>query len=707
MNKMEPDIVKKDKANLSSSQNFFNRELSLIEFNKRVLAEAEDKSHPLLERLKFISIVSSNLDEFFMIRVAGLKDQITAGVAELSLDGMTPQEQLKEIRKRLLPLYAHQENILMKDILPALEKEEIIIHFYETLSKEEKKKLKNYFFDSVFPVLTPLSLDPGHPFPRIVNRSLNIVFVLNDKNKRHPDKRVAILQLPSVLPRLVKIERPSGYHFVLLEQVIQANSEELFPGLTIDISNTFRIIRDADIEIAEDEAEDLMVEIAEQVRHRRWETATVYLEVSTNMPEYLVKLLMKSLEIEPDDVYIHSRPLKLIDFMELVKLNVRHLKDIPFQTRILPELRSSEANIFEIVNKKDLLVHHPYDSYTNSVLKFIDSASTDPKVLAIKITLYRTGMNSLVVEALKRAAENGKEVTAFVELKARFDEENNIIWAKELEQVGVHVIYGVLGLKTHCKIAMVVRREGAILKTYIHMSSGNYNQVTARLYTDLGLFTARQEFITDSIHLFNYLTGYSNQKEWKHLIVAPINLRQKILRLIERETEKHTAKNPGLIFAKMNALAHDEVITALYKASQKGVKVKLLIRGVCCLKPGIKAISENIEVRSIIGRFLEHSRIFYFKNGGNEEYYLSSADWMTRNLHHRVELMFPIFEPAHQSHLMDLLNIYWKDNRKSWVLNPDGFYTKISQKDSENSFNAQEFLLNEIKKLKRKTNGKH
>jgi polyphosphate kinase len=621
---------------------FFNRELSLIEFNRRVLAEAEDKTHPLLERLKFIAILSSNLDEFFMIRVAGLKNQKTAGVVELSFDGMTPQEQLDEIRKRLIPIYKRQEELLNYDILPALELEGIFIHRFETLNSEDIEFLRNYFAKCVLPVLTPLTLDPAHPFPRIINRSLNIAFVLTDSSKNIAEKRVAFLQLPSVLPRFVKLPKQDGDHFVLLEQVVKINAESLFPGLIIEATNTFRVTRDADIEIAEDEAEDLLTEIAEEIKKRKWGTAPVRLEVSSNMPDYLLNILIKSLDIEQNDVYIHNRPLHLPDFMFLTKLDKRHLKFIPFQTRILPELLSQDTSIFEVIAKKDLLVHLPYDSFTNSVLRFLTEAVQDPKVIAIKITLYRTGLDSPIVAQLKKAAENGKDVTAFVELKARFDEENNIIWAKELENVGVHVVYGVIGLKTHCKICMVVRKEEDKLVSYLHLSTGNYNHITSRLYTDIGYFTARNGFQSDAINLFNYLTGYSFYKDWKRMLVAPINLRQKTLRLIERETELHSKNNPGHIFIKMNSLAHQEVMQALYKASQKGVKIQLIIRGVCCLRPGIKGISENIEVRSILGRFLEHSRIFYFKNSGNEEYYLSSADWMTRNLHNRVEITFPI-----------------------------------------------------------------
>lgn len=694
---MEPDILSTQRTDFKSYDLFFNRELSFIEFNKRVLAEAQDPMHPLLERFKFITIFSSNLDEFFMIRVAGLKGQIAADVIEISYDGMTPRQQLEEIRKRLIPLYELQRDILVNEIMPELEKENINIHDLQTVTKKEKDTLKRYFCESILPILTPLSLDPGHPFPRIINLRLNVSFVLVDESKKVQERKVAFLQIPSVLPRLIPLNRPDGYHFVLIEHVIKAFAEILFPGYKIEAANTFRLTRDADIEIAEDEAEDLLSEIAEQIKQRRWGTAAVRLEVNIKMPQYLVTLLMNSLGLEETDVYIHNRPLNLSDFMQLTKLDLRHLKDTPFATRTPQEFLNDGVQIFNSIRKHDIIVHHPYDSFTNSTLKFINQAADDPNVLAIKITLYRTGRNSAIVAALERAAENGKDVMAFVELKARFDEENNITWAKELEGTGVHVVYGLIGLKTHCKIAMVVRRESDKLRTYLHLSTGNYNQVTARLYTDVGYFTARHEFAMDAIHLFNYLTGYSHNKDWKHFIVAPVNLYQKTIELIERETDLHTPEKPGLIFAKMNSIAHRQVIPALYKASQKGVKIKLLVRGICCLKPGIPGVSENIEVRSILGRFLEHSRIFYFRNGGDEEYYLSSADWMSRNLHRRVELMFPIFDKKLQAQLLDILNICWADNTKSWDLMYDGTYKKIESRFEESILSAQGHFLDEIK----------
>ena len=683
--------------NFYSPEYYFNRELSLLEFNSRVLREAEDPSNPLLERLKFTSILSSNIDEFFMIRVAGLKSQVAAGVEELSYDGKTPREQLFEIRRRLLPLYKRQEKVLMEEILPQLENHGIKIHRFDNLEHEDQSKLREYFKEYVLPVLTPLSLGPANPFPRLINRSLNVAFLLQDKNKGVNEEQIAFLQIPPFIDRFVRLNWHDDEHsFVLIEHIIKAFANILFPGLEVLASNTFRVVRDADIEIAEDEAEDLLSEIEEQVKQRRWGRAAVRLEISSKMPDYLGNLLMNLLDLEPQDVYILERPLNLPDFMEFLKIEKRELKDKPFSTRNLPEFSYENISIWEAMKHKEYLVHHPYDSFTNSTLKLINTAATDPDVLSIKITLYRTGMNSDIVTALKKAAENGKFVTAFVELKARFDEEKNIIWAKELERTGVHVVYGVPGLKTHCKIAYIVRRENKKLKSYIHLSTGNYNQITARLYTDIGFFTADEAFAHDANHLFNLLTGYSYYQNWKRFKVAPINLYETIIGYIQREIDLHTPENPGEIFVKINSLAHREVIPALYKASRAGVKIKLIVRGLCCLKPGIEGISENIEVRSIIGRFLEHTRVFYFKNGGNSEVYLSSADWMSRNLHRRVETMFPILSEPLKNQLIELLDIYWKDNTKSWLLKSDGTYEKLRPQDGEEPFVSQEYFLKEI-----------
>ena len=673
---------------------FFNRELAWLQFNQRVLCEAEDIHHPLLERLKFLLIFCSNLDEFFMIRVAGLKEQLENNSLEISSDGMTPREQLIEIREQLIPLLERHENCFQHDVMPALRERDIFIHTFEELLNKEKEFAKHYFENDVLPVLTPLALDTAHPFPRLLNRSLTIVFLLRDEIR--PGRKIAVLQVPPILSRLVQLKRSSGSHFILLEHIIQEYAYMLFPGYSIEESYSFRVTRDAELEIAEDEASDLISEIAEQVRQRRWGTDAIRLEIEEKAPDSLIQLLMKALDLQFFDVYKTGVPLNPTDLMSLFKLEKPELKDAPFFSKKILEFTDNPDDIFEAIRKRDYLVHHPFDSFTNSVVKFIDAAANDINVLAIKITLYRAGGSSPVVDALKRAAENGKQVTAFVELRARFDEENNIIWARELERVGVHVVYGILGLKIHTKITLVVRKEGKKIRTYLHLSTGNYNVSSSRIYTDIGYFTVREDFGKDAIALFNLLTGYSHQDEWQRISVAPEGLKQKVLDLIIRETEKSTQERPGFIFAKMNALVDEEVIQALYKASQHGVKIQLLIRGVCCLIPGIKGLSDNIEVRSILGRFLEHSRIFYFSNGSDEaEIYLASADWMPRNFMRRVEIMFPILDQKSYHLLEHILAVYWQDTVKSWLLNSDGSYTRL-QSQEDNAFWAQNHFLQEI-----------
>ncbi len=681
---------------LKAPEYFINRELSLLEFNHRVLYEAMDESHPLLERLKFLAIFSSNIDEFFMIRVAGLKSQIASEVNDLSYDGKTPNDQLIEVRKKLLELFELHTKILTDDVLPKLKDHNVEIHKYNSISAEDKQYLKNFFFEKCFSVLTPLSFGPTNPFPRLLNRSLNIAFILKERSKDGFDHRYAFVQIPTTVPRFVKLPKKRGHHFVLVEEIIKANAEHLFPGMDIEHTYNFRVTRDADIEIAEDEAEDLLVEISEQVKLRRWGMAAVRLEVGVKMPSDLLNLIINYLDLTKNDVYMHNRPLNMPDFMQFMDLDLPELKYKTFTPCVLKEFQSEENSTFKAIAKNDYLVHLPYDSFSNSVLKYLNEASVDPDTVLIKITLYRTGKNSPIIEALKRAAENGKSVIAFVELKARFDEENNIVWARELEHKGVHVVYGVPNLKTHCKIALVVRKEKGKLKSYVHLSTGNYNQTTARLYTDIGFFTSDLQFGFDASQLFNYLTSYSYPNNWKEFIVAPINMYNRLMEIIDREIEKSTPENPGLIIAKMNQLAHRDIIPKLYEASQKGVQIKLLVRGVCCLIPGLPGISENISVRSILGRFLEHSRIFYFKNGGDEEYYLSSADWMSRNLHNRVELMFPIRDQKLKKSIKEILDINLKDNTKAWELLPDKSYRKVTPAEGEIPFSSQDNFLNEV-----------
>jgi len=680
-------------------QYFINRELSWIDFNERVLQEAEDPTQPLLERLKFLVISSTNLDEFFMIRVAGLNEQVSVGVVELPPDGLTPQEQLKAISDRLRPLVRRQGNVLVHDVLPKLAEAGIVIHPFGRLPAEEQQRLRAYFMQELLPVLTPLAIDPGHPFPHLLNRSLNLALVIHDPRKHiHPDEfHFAVVQVPSALGRFIKIfvDRP-GDQYVLLEEVIAANASALFPGLDVHASYPFRVTRDADIEISEDEAEDLLTMMEEQVRQRKWGEA-VRLEVDDRTPQNVRDILMHSLELDPSDIYPMHGPGNLVDFMTLYRLDYRDLKDRPFTSRVLESFRDEERSVFSVIRTGDILLHHPYDSFS-SVVDFIKAAARDPKVLAIKQTLYRAGGDSPIVAALIEAAENGKQVTALVELKARFDEENNIVWARQLEHAGVHVVYGLIGLKTHCKMAMVVRKDDTgSLRIYLHLSTGNYNPATARVYTDIGYITANPDYGADSVNLFNYLTGYGSPSVWKKLVMAPLNLRSHILGMIEREIATSTPENPGRIIAKLNSLVDDEIIRALYAASQRGVRIDLLVRGICCLRPGLPGISENITVRSIVGRFLEHSRIFYYRNGGSEEVYLGSADWMPRNLNRRVEVVFPVEDTEGRNRLKEILDVYLRDNVKMRELCSDGSYVRRQPGEGEEPFSAQEYFLSQIK----------
>lgn len=668
---------RKQDIDLSDESYYFNRELSWIEFNRRVLEEAEDPTHPLLERLKFLSIFSTNLDEFFMIRVAGLQEQIYSGVTELSSDDMTPNEQMREVRARLMPLYKRQSVIWRKQVKPSLSREGVVIHRFSDLTQVEKTEFEKDFVENMMPVLTPLAIDPGHPFPRLLNRSLTIAFVLYDETDGQEEMKLAVVQLPAALPRLLKIARPTGHHYVLFEDVIRAQAGILFPGLRLHESYVFRVTRDADVEIAEDEAGDLITAVAEGIRQRRWGTDAVRLEIESDMPRKLVTFFTRALELQNTDVYTVDIPMNLQDFLVLMNLDKRRLKDAPFSSRTIPEFSAEGADVFEVLKQGDVFVHHPFDSFTNSVVRFISVAATDPNVLAIKITLYRAGGRSSVIDALKRAASAGKNVTAFVELKARFDEENNIAWARSLEKEGVHVVYGVMGLKVHCKVCLVVRKEGKQVLTYAHVATGNYNLTTSRVYTDVGVFTGKQEFERDFVHLFNLLTGYSKHASWQHIGVAPLNLRERIISLIERETQLRRAGKRGRIVAKMNALIDPKIIRALYEASMAGVKIDLIVRGVCTLRPGLPGISENIVVRSILDRFLEHSRIFRFGNDGNDELFISSADWMTRNMERRIELLFPVGDARAKTRLVEILDGYLADNVKARLLNSDGTYTRV------------------------------
>lgn len=694
-----PEVVPID---LNDPKLFINRELSLLEFQRRVLEEAQDQSNPLLERVKFLAILGSNLDEFFMVRVAGLRKQVLAKVTDLPPDGMTAAEQLAAIRKVVIDLLTQARDCLRNDILPKLNKAGIHIIDYSKLSARQKETVKDYYKKIIFPVLTPLAFDPGHPFPHISNRSLNLAVLIRDQNNQ---EHFARIKVPDTLPRLLPIKRSSGsvrkdgtvpYHhyFVFIEQVIAANVESLFPGMHVIETHPFRVVRDADLVIQEMEADDLLETMEENVRQRRF-GSVVRVAINENMPSYLRKILMENLEIGRNEIYTVKGHLGLSDLMQLYQIDRYDLKD-PVLKPSIPEVLKIDpidGGIFTAIQNQDVLLHHPYDSFT-PVIDFLKQAARDPDVLAIKQTLYRVGRNSPVVSALLEAAENDKQVAVLVELKARFDEESNIEWAKKLENAGVHVIYGLLGLKTHSKITLVVRREGDEIRRYAHLGTGNYNHITAQLYEDLGLFTCDEAIGEDATDLFNYLTGYSDKKDYRKLLVAPINLREGITRLIRREIENHKNDGSGRLIFKMNSLVDPSIIQELYQASQAGVQVDLLVRGICCLRPGLKGISENIRVSSIVGRFLEHSRIYYFYNSGKEEIFLGSADLMPRNINRRVEALFPIRDLAMIRYLRDtVLQTYLADNVKARRMTHTGTYTRAKLSSKDTPLNSQLWLL--------------
>jgi polyphosphate kinase len=678
----------------SRSQFFFNRELSLLEFHARVLEEALDQGNPLLERLKFLSIFSSNLDEFFQIRVSGLKEELDDSNI-VSADGLTPAEQLRKTRERILELSNEQARCLREEVLPQLTSAGVSLIPYESLSRHEKENLQNYFMEKVYPILTPLAVDPSHPFPYISPLSVNIGLMVHapedgkliGRRKREQSRFVRI-KVPSLVPRLVPVGS-SGTRFVLLEEIIEANIQVLFPGMVPGTCHRFRVTRDADIEIREEEAEDLLSLIQEELRRRRF-GAPVRLEVSPDMPAEMIEYLTASLDLERDDVYVFDGPLHMQDLTELYDVDRPDLKEGPF-TPLMPEWYSNYDNIFDAIRERDRLLHHPYDSY-HCVTGFINQAVEDPNVLAIKICLYRTGPDSPIPPALIRASEQGKQVTALIELKARFDEEHNIEWARKLDEAGVHVVYGIMGLKTHGKLTLVIRREGETLRRYVHVASGNYNPTTSCTYTDLGMFTVDDGIGRDATELFNYLTGFSQQTDYETLMVAPIDLREKLNALFDREIEHQRAGKPAHIVAKFNRLADLQIIDKLYEASRAGVKIDLIVRGICMLRPGIPELSENITVRSVVGRFLEHSRVFWFRNGDDDELYIGSADWMSRNLKHRIEVVAPVTEPQSKRYLRDvLLDAYLRDNTKARELQPDGRYLPVGA--GAEPFNSQEYFI--------------
>ncbi|OGU33560.1 MAG: RNA degradosome polyphosphate kinase [Ignavibacteria bacterium GWB2_35_6b] len=684
-------------------KNFFNREMSWLDFNRRVLDEALNPELPLLDKIKFLSIFFSNLDEFYMIRISGLKEQIRANVIEPSIDGATPIEQVKKIEKEIQPMLNLIYKFWKEEIVLQLSENDIIISSIDELSNNEKDILKEYFNREIYPVLTPLAFDPGRPFPYISNLSLSFAILIK---KQNGEKHFARVKVPNILPRLLRIEnivkpgtKPSNNgafcaKYIWLEDLIRHNLHELFPGVEILTANSFRVTRNTDIEIQEDEADDLLEVIEENIKQRKFGSVT-RLEVEKDMPDFMLDTLTENLQITINDIHIIDGPLGLSPIISLYELPLHHLKEKLFHP-VNPLVFEEADNIFAAIRKRDILLHHPFESFT-PVIDFIKQASKDPDVLAIKQTLYRVGSDSPIIKYLIEAAERKKQVAVLVELKARFDEENNIFWARELEKAGVHVVYGLVGLKTHSKMTLVVRKETDGVKRYVHIATGNYNASTAKLYTDLGLFTTNPDIAADVSEIFNFLTGYSDQKEFRKLFVSPINTREKFLGLIQREITNVNEGLKGHLIFKMNSLVDPTIIAALYKASQTGVRVDLIIRGICCLIPQVPGLSENIFVRSIIGRFLEHSRIYYFYNNGSEDIYLSSADLMQRNLDRRVEATFPIEDPECKKTIIEkiLLNSL-KDNVKARILLPNGRFVHNHQVYTQERISVQEWLMENV-----------
>lgn len=692
---------------LKKAEYYTNRELSWLGFNNRILGEARDASLPLFERLKFLSITASNLDEFFMIRVASLKDMVHAGYTKKDISGMTASEQLKKILKETHELVDLQYSTYNRSLIPALKKRGLkIISEHESLSEEQKKFVDAYFEENVYPVLTPMAMDSSRPFPLIRNKTLNIGALISKKEKSDKlskkDKTgellFATVQVPSVLPRVVQIpsKKDGDTTVILLEEIIERNIDKLFLSYDVICAHPYRIMRNADLTIDEDEAEDLLVEIQRQLKKRQW-GEVIRLEVEDKMDERLLKILKTEFDIKEADIFEINGPLDLTMLMKVYGADGFDAYKTPrYQPAPVPEFQN-EKDIFQVIREGDVFLHHPYMSF-DPVVNFVRQAAKDPDVLAIKQTLYRVSGNSPIIAALAQAAENGKQVSVLVELKARFDEENNIVWAKKLEKAGCHVIYGLVGLKTHSKITLVVRREETGIRRYVHLATGNYNDSTAKLYTDCGIFTCDERFGEDATAVFNMLSGYSEPKSWNKLIVAPIWMKDRFLSLIEREAENAKKGLPALIRAKMNSLCDPKIIAGLYYASSCGVQVELLVRGICCLKVGVPGISENIHVRSIVGEFLEHSRIFYFENGGNPEIYMGSADWMPRNLDRRVEIVFPVEDEKIKKELEHVLDLEFKDNVKAHILQSDGTYVKPDKRGKAQINSQMEFCIEATEK---------
>jgi polyphosphate kinase len=714
-------ITDRSEIDLADPQYYLSRELTWLEFNSRVLHEAMDERTPLLERLKFMGIFSSNLDEFFMVRIAAIAQQIEAKVSQLTPDGRTPTEQLAVASQRVQQLVTQQHHHFETVLRPAMIQQGIYLLDYFDLNQEQCNYLQSYFEEQIFPVLTPLAVDPGHPFPYISNLSLNLAVAI-----KHPDTGedlFARVKVPQVLPRFIRLptelqaidslpetlrerthplqansDRAQIWTGIPLEQLIAHNLESLFPGMNIQDCFTFRVTRNADISVAEDEADDLLQAIEHGLRKRRKGGSTVRIEVDSAMPPQIRRMLQEELEVTEQDIYEVNGMLGLGDLMSFLALPIPELKDPPWNAIVPPVLRrvkttDDSSNFFNLIAQKDLLFHHPYQSFPDTVERFITCAANDPKVLAIKMTLYRTTGDSHILKSLIKAAENGKQVSVLIELKARFDEQNNINLARKLEQAGVHVVYGLVGLKTHTKVVLVVRREDDKIRRYVHIGTGNYNAKTSKLYTDVGLFSCRPDLGADLTDLFNYLTGYSQQKSYRKLLVSPVNTRDSFDRLIDREIEHIRSGKTGRIVVKMNALVDPKIVAHLYRASQAGVSIDLIIRGMCCLRPGVPGVSENIRVISIIGRFLEHSRIYYFQNGGDANVFIGSADWMTRNLDRRVEVITPIEDPEISSDLQEILGIMLSDNRQAWDMQSDGSYIQRRPRSGMAEQSTQQILM--------------
>lgn len=681
-------------VDLRSPEYYVNREWSWLDFNYRILSEARDKQIPLMERLKFLSITASNLDEFFMVRVASLKDMVNAGYNKPDIAGMKPKEQLEAINAKTHQLVAQQYTTYNRSLLPLLHKENLkLISGHEELSEKHAAYLDRYFMDEVYPVLTPMAVDSSRPFPLIRNKSLNLAALLLKKEK--DELEFATVQVPSGLPRIITIPEEEGKTTViLLEQIIERNIQKLFSNYEVICCHPYRIMRNADLSIDEDEAEDLLKEIEKQLKKRQWGEA-IRLEIEDGMDKRLLKILKKELNMKSEDIYHVSGPLDLTFLMKLYGLpGYDHLKNPPYTPQPVPEL-DGEEDIFSAIRKEDILLHHPYQTF-DPVVAFIRQAAKDPDVLAIKQTLYRVSGHSPIIASLAQAAENGKQVSVLVELKARFDEENNINWAKKLEKAGCHVIYGLVGLKTHSKITLVVRKEEEGIRRYVHLGTGNYNDATAKLYTDLGLLTCNPLIGEDATAVFNMLSGYSEPASWNKLSLAPLWLREKFVGLIEREAQNAREGKQAYLIAKMNSLCDMEIIEKLYEASQAGVKIELIVRGICCLRTGVQGVSEHITVRSIVGNFLEHARIFCFANNGREEIYMGSADWMPRNLDRRVEILFPVEDERLKKKVRHVLDVQLADTMKAHILESSGFYEKVDRRGKAAVNSQEQFCMEAV-----------